>query len=196
MSEPRKCSMCGNPLEIGINNDFCMDSKCPFGRTEAHLPKSYETYADRLAAERDAIAANLVTACGNVQDLDKRCKELEADKSYLIDRIDLIYDELKRIRSCPNADNEIYELCDRAMADIRQWVPVIIQRDRAIDDLNLVKQYRDELLAELAAAKAENERLKKVIERLHTEAAEHNNALRISATYSAQTERGLDPREM
>jgi hypothetical protein len=52
-------------------------------------------------------------------------------KTKLTDTLDLMVDEFKRIRSCPGANAEIKGLCDRAIKNTYQHVPVIVQRDRA-----------------------------------------------------------------
>ena len=65
-----------------------------------------------------------------------RVQELE-------DRLDLMVDEFLRIRSCPMFDNnmsEIQGLCDRAVARVKQWVPVIEQRDKAIAEKDALKR--------------------------------------------------------
>ena len=49
----------------------------------------------------------------------------------LLDRIDLMVDEFYRIRACPGANVEIKGLCDRAIRNTYQHVPVIVQRDNA-----------------------------------------------------------------
>ena len=49
----------------------------------------------------------------------------------LTDTLDLMVDEFKRIQSCPGADDEIKQLCERAMRNTYQHVPVIVQRDNA-----------------------------------------------------------------
>lgn len=49
-----------------------------------------------------------------------------------IDWLDLMIDEFRRIRSCPAADDEIKGLCDRAVANTHQRVPVIVQRDQLV----------------------------------------------------------------
>jgi hypothetical protein len=121
--------MCGEAMHSGVNFDYCMPPTCPFGRTEAHLPKGYETQADRLAAE--------------IQRLTDWC--------------DLMVDEFKRIRSCPESNYEIKGLCDRAIGQTKQNVPVIVQRNRAREDVEILQRYRDEL-------KAQNEDLRKCIE--------------------------------
>lgn len=66
----------------------------------------YETHADRLA---------------------KRVAELES-------RIDLMIDEFKRIKSCPGVTSEIVGLCERAVLETMQHVPVIVQRDTLIKE--------------------------------------------------------------
>jgi hypothetical protein len=44
-------------------------------------------------------------------------------------------DDFRRIKSCPGSTGEIQQLCDRAVTNTRQHVPVIVQRDRAEDAL-------------------------------------------------------------
>jgi len=62
-------------------------------------------------------------------ELVKELTELKGEISIVQDKIDLMCDEFQRIRSCPGADGEIKGLCDRAITDIKQHVPVIEQRD-------------------------------------------------------------------
>lgn len=55
-------------------------------------------------------------------------------ESKLTDIIDLMRDEFMRIKTCPAdkwAKPEIDGLCDRAITNINQNVPVIVQRDEA-----------------------------------------------------------------
>ncbi len=82
--------------------------------------------------------------------------------SELIDHIDLMRDDLLRIRSCPGATEEIRQLCDRAITGTKQRVPVIAQRDRAEGRVAELTIERDKLLAELEALKGDSELLKHV----------------------------------
>lgn len=43
--------------------------------------------------------------------------------------LDLMVDEFKRIKACPNISDEVKQLCDRAIAVTKQNVPLIRQRD-------------------------------------------------------------------
>lgn len=52
-------------------------------------------------------------------------------ESEMIDYIDLMVDDFRRIKACPGATSEIKQLCDRAITTTRQNVPVIAQRDLA-----------------------------------------------------------------
>ena len=51
-------------------------------------------------------------------------------QSELIDHIDMMADEFKRIKALHHGDTETASLCDRAVSYIKQHVPVIEQRDR------------------------------------------------------------------
>jgi len=64
---------------------------------------------------------------------------MERELSAATDCIDLMRDEFQRIKSCPVSNSEIRQLCDRAMLNIVQRVPVIAQRDRAEDRLGVAK---------------------------------------------------------
>lgn len=44
---------------------------------------------------------------------------------FHLDRCDLMVDEFMRIKACPAADDEIKDLCDRAISQTRQNVPVL-----------------------------------------------------------------------
>lgn len=66
----------------------------------------------------------------NADNLEKALASWHMKCIRLEDRIDLMCDEFKRIKSL--TDNlEIHGLCDRAMQDIKQNISVIAQRDNA-----------------------------------------------------------------
>jgi hypothetical protein len=52
----------------------------------------------------------------------------------LEDHLDLMIDEFKRIKALTK-DTEIQGLCDRAISNTQQLVPVIVQRDKAEKEL-------------------------------------------------------------
>lgn len=52
-----------------------------------------------------------------------------------IEHIDLMVDEFKRIRALVPSGTEIADLCDRAIRTTLQKVPVIAQRDDALQQL-------------------------------------------------------------
>lgn len=77
-----------------------------------------------------------------------RLLELEVDNlrslnegiSQDIDKIDLLRDEFQRIKACPGATTEIIGLCERALSDIKQKVPVIEQRDALREKVDRLEQ--------------------------------------------------------
>jgi hypothetical protein len=82
------------------------------GKDWGDYPVSHEAYTTCLS-ERDALQAKLEAA------------------GSAVDHVDLMIDEFKRIKSCPEVTQEIVGLCDRAIARTSQNVPVIVQRDDA-----------------------------------------------------------------
>jgi len=51
------------------------------------------------------------------------------DAVKALDWCDLMVDEFMRIKSCPNVSDEIKQLCERAIKNTHQHLPVILQRD-------------------------------------------------------------------
>ena len=76
-----------------------------------------------------------VSAKTAYREMREHAEGMERGQSLLSDALDLARDELRRIKACPACDSEIAQLCDRAMLNIVQRVPVIVQRDRAEDKL-------------------------------------------------------------
>lgn len=74
--------------------------------------------------------------------------KLAAAHSQTIDHLDLMIDEFQRIAASPGADDEITQLCERAIRNTRQKVPVIAQRDT-------LQAKVDQLTRELAATRNE-----------------------------------------
>jgi len=58
----------------------------------------------------------------------KKPEEVNDNHSKLIDMVDLMRDEFKRVQNL-TTNHEIWGLCDRAMGNITQRIPVIKQRD-------------------------------------------------------------------
>ncbi|MCK5021118.1 MAG: hypothetical protein KAS32_29175 [Candidatus Peribacteraceae bacterium] len=81
-----------------------------------------------------------------------KLKAVEKERDDLIDWTDLMCDEFKRIKSCPGSDSEVEGLCERAIKNTIQHVPVIEQRD------NMEKQ-KDDAIFELTQAKDRIEEL-------------------------------------
>jgi len=54
-------------------------------------------------------------------------------ESEMIDHIDLMMDDFRRILVCPGVTDEIRQLCERAIRTTRQNVPVITQRNEAVE---------------------------------------------------------------
>jgi hypothetical protein len=63
----------------------------------------------------------------------------------MVEHIDLMVDEFKRIKACPGADAEIRDLCDRAIQRTHQNVPVIVQRDEAQEEARRLRIYAETL---------------------------------------------------
>jgi hypothetical protein len=72
--------------------------------------------------------------------------------SELIDHIDMMADEFKRIKALHYADTETAGLCDRAVSYIKQHVPVIEQRDRAEADRQKTREVVQALVDALKRA--------------------------------------------
>lgn len=86
--------------------------------------------------------------------LERELAAAQAEKSKMVDTIDLMCDEFLRIKALPNIQDEAVTFCDRAVSGIRQRVPVIQQRDDLERKLRAAQ-------AELAELRERNERLKK-----------------------------------
>lgn len=78
--------------------------------------------------------------------------------SVLIDQIDLMRDEFQRIASCPGVTSEITDICWRALAAIKQAVPVIVQRDNAVHEMEACHRCWDDFTAKISTVipQAEN----------------------------------------
>jgi hypothetical protein len=70
---------------------------------------------------------------------DEKIAQLDKTVHQYEDYVDLMNDDFKRIRACPGATDEIKGLCDRAIMNTKQHVPVIEQRDQAIRELEELK---------------------------------------------------------
>jgi len=75
----------------------------------------------------------------------KRCQQVEKERNKLTDSLDLQRDEFKRINALVERDSEIAGLCERAIKDIEQRVPVIVQRDNFEQDRDSLKSKVEEL---------------------------------------------------
>ncbi len=75
---------------------------------------------------------------------EEEMTRLERDKERLQDRLDLTVDEFIRIKALTN-NEEIIGLCERAVKDIKQHVPVIQQRDDALKELALIRPDKERL---------------------------------------------------
>ena len=64
--------------------------------------------------------------------------------SKLTDTLDLMRDEFLRIKVC--SVGEVTQLCERAIANIEQKVPVIVQRDKSERRNVVIRVALDELL--------------------------------------------------
>lgn len=69
------------------------------------------------------------------------CEQIksEHENEKLTDILDLMRDEFKRIKVCPGVTSEIIGLCERAITTVTQNVPVIVQRDKAEEQLAKIK---------------------------------------------------------
>ncbi|MCP4643093.1 MAG: hypothetical protein GY851_21785 [bacterium] len=70
---------------------------------------------------------------------DERKQADAGEGADTLEHIDLMRDEFMRIRSCPGADAEIKGLCDRAITRTEQNVPVLRQRDEAVQECDALK---------------------------------------------------------
>lgn len=86
--------------------------------------------------------------------------------SKLTDRIDMQNDEFRRIEYCPSVSSEIAGLCQRAQRDIKQNVPVIVQRDNA-------ERSAEKAEAQVAALRDENNTLAFRLASVQNEHADH-----------------------
>jgi hypothetical protein len=96
MSEQRKCQTGLTPEQARAEHDEMMVKSLEFAQQDR----------DRLAVERDAIAANLVTACGNVQTLSAElaAAKVERKGKRLIDeaKIEELWNEIYRMSQAVN----------------------------------------------------------------------------------------------
>ena len=76
------------------------------------------------------------------------------DNTNAVDHIDLMLDELKRIRALVPTGTEVAGICDRAITTTRQNVPVIAQRDRLEHKCAQVEREAERLTRERNAAQA------------------------------------------
>jgi hypothetical protein len=123
--------------------DCDQSTRCPFGRvgsqprcTINELRAYHEASQQRATPRTNAILLpiNSHTLPNDVVYADEM-RLLERELSAATDTIDLMRDEFQRIKGCcvEDADvaSEIQGICDRAMLNIVQRVPVIKQRDNA-----------------------------------------------------------------
>ena len=66
---------------------------------------------------------------GNSQQAWNTRPQPSGDAVKALDWCDLMVDEFMRIKSCPNVSDEIKQLCERAIKNTHQHLPVILQRD-------------------------------------------------------------------
>jgi hypothetical protein len=81
----------------------------------------------------------LINRLNAVRDHKNTCAPQPQAQSLLEDRLDLMVDEFLRIKAL-QPGSEIEELCDRAISDIRQNVPVIEQRDRLLKEVHRLER--------------------------------------------------------
>lgn len=63
-------------------------------------------------------------------------RKSEQKLTRLTDRLDLMKDEFVRILACDGVTLEVRGICERAQEDIKQNVPVIVQRDDLLEKLS------------------------------------------------------------
>lgn len=80
-------------------------------------------------------SVQVVISAGTLQGLMERVGPTE---SLLIDHIDLMADEFKRVKAL-NPSPEIVDLCERALRVTHQNVPVVEQRDRLETEVNRLR---------------------------------------------------------
>lgn len=107
--------------------------KPPLGPSASPLLQTIDELQARVQAveqERDVMSNSREALVEVVRELRQQLAEAQATVARQQDRIDLQCDEFQRIAAIAGND-EIKGLCDRAVKDIRQHVPVIQQRDQA-----------------------------------------------------------------
>lgn len=107
--------------------------------------------------ERDFDAAFISFARAALPALLAIADRLEADIQEWHDKFDLMCDEFARIKAAAGNHefgrygDEVIGLCDRAISDIKQHVPVIEQRNIAQRELSRLQAENEKLLRRIAA---------------------------------------------
>lgn len=111
------------------------EQKCPkCGAEYSHDSKCWRHYACNTAVRTvDSVKHNFGDIC-----VAQQCLENQVAK--LTNHVDLMTDEFKRIKSCPGVSDEIIGLCNRAIQNTHQHVDVIIQRDNAETQRDVLKR--------------------------------------------------------
>jgi hypothetical protein len=68
------------------------------------------------------------------------------EQRKIADTLDLMKDEFERIQRAPGVSAEVIQLCNRAVADIEQHVPIIKQRDEALKKVRELSRDKDALV--------------------------------------------------
>jgi len=166
-----------SPAEIGATIDDAINLLRKYDSAQAEV--------ERLTKDRDDWKAKHWKAHDDYQrlftevpNLVARAERAEAEVSMKTDTLDLMRDEFLRIKACTVCHphdafaEEIADLCDRAIANLLQRVPVIVQRDKAEAELATLrllhaseKQAKIERGDMLCECQAEVERLKALMRR-------------------------------
>jgi hypothetical protein len=115
---------------------FCgvrMPDDCPdvFAAMKAHIIDCPKHPIREVLVENERLRKELDTWKESHGILQESNKRLGVENSRLTDWCDLMIDEFKRIRASDTSHYEIRGLCDRAIGQTRQRVPVIDQWDLA-----------------------------------------------------------------
>ena len=119
------------------------ESVCELLDSEEMVGPSPAERAAQIIADSEAQALSslaMVTA-----ELADRNVSLRLERDQLTDALDMMRDEFMRIIACPGCNAEIGDLANRAQLELIQRVPVIVQRDRAEDELLAVKMELDQV---------------------------------------------------
>ena len=98
---------------------------------------------------KSAFQPTIDQAKSELASLRAELERVKQERDEAVDLVDMAHDEFKRIHSLSWSDDpprlgEIRGLCERGMAKIRQNVPVIVQRDEALNQLAAARRLSGE----------------------------------------------------